>query len=161
MIRRVVRVLPCVSALLGPAPAMSGCRSQSPSDAPPGWSLLVSAPDTVLLDTARIEWAASDARLWLRVQRPEPSRQMASTTARVTAVETNHDVSCERHAVRDLEIRAVGGLGQVVRDSVVAAPSWIPAAAHPALHPLLPALCARLSQLHPRGLDRLLGSDRP
>jgi hypothetical protein len=141
---------------------MSGCGPKSASDAPrAGWSLLAAGPDTVLLDTARVEWASSDARVWLRIRYPEPVPAREAPTGRIAAVETRQDVSCVRREVRDLEIRTVGATGEVVGDSVVLGPKWSPASAHPALQTLLPALCARLSQLHPRGLHNLLGSDRP
>jgi len=109
-------------------------------------------PDTVLLDTARVEWVASDARVWLRIEAARGSP---------LAVETHHDVSCDRREIRDLEIRGVEVTGDVVQDSIVPAPAWIPASARPALQGVLPVLCARLSQLNPRGLHSLLGSDRP
>jgi hypothetical protein len=151
-----------MSALVGLALATSGCRPKSASDAPgTGWSPLVAAPDTVLLDTAGVEWTSSDARVWLRTPHPGPIAPGESTPRRVVAVETRHDVSCDRREVRDLEIRAVGLAGDIVGDSVVQPPSWIPAARHPALQRLLPALCERLSLLNPRGLHTLLGSDRP
>lgn len=128
----------------------NGCSTQPTRDKPrAAWSTVAGVPDSVLLDTAGVEWISSDARLWLRTAGP------------VAAVETHYDVSCERREVRDLGTRVVGPEGEIVGDSSVQAPAWIPAARHPALQPLLPALCARLSQLHPRGLDKLLGSDRP
>jgi hypothetical protein len=140
---------------------MSSCRPEPVPDArPSGWSLLVAAPDTVLLDTAGVEWVSSDARVWLRMS-PPPTLHAESAPGHVATVESKHDVSCDRREIRDLALRAVGVTGEVVHDSAVQAPAWIPAAAHPALGEVLPALCARLSQLHPRGLNSLLGSDRP
>lgn len=141
-------------ALLGLALTPSGC-SRSAHDAPrAAWSPVAGIPDAVQLDTAGIEWIASDARVRLRTTR-EPA------AGGVAAFETRHDVSCARSEIRDLGTRAIGGAGDVVADSAVPAPAWIPASRHPTLQPLLPALCARLSRLHPRGLDKLLGSDRP
>ena len=155
MIHRLGRLGRCISALLGLGSALGGCRPRSAAEAPrPGWSLLVAAPDTVLLDTAGIEWTSSDARVWLRMQRPKP-------IGSIVAVETHHDVSCDRREIRDLEIRGVGVTGDVVQDSVIQAPAWISVSARPAVQGALPMLCARLSQLNPRGLHSLLGSDRP
>lgn len=153
MIPRLGRSVPSVSALLGLAWALSGCRPAAAPDPRARWSLLVAVPDTVLLDTAGVEWVSADARVWLRMRHAGPGS--------VAAVETQHEVSCERREIRDLGIRAVDVSGDVVRDSAVRAAAWIPASAHPALRDLLPALCARLSQLNPRGLHNLLGSDRP
>ncbi len=153
MIHRLGRLGRCISALLGLGSALGGCRPKSATESPrPGWSLLVTVPDTVLLDTARVEWVASDARVWLRIEAARGSP---------LAVETHHDVSCDRREIRDLEIRGVEVTGDVVQDSIVPAPAWIPASARPALQGVLPVLCARLSQLNPRGLHSLLGSDRP
>jgi hypothetical protein len=154
-----MRVRPLVALAL----MMSGCgpRPQSASDAPgPGWSPLAAARDTVFLDTAGVEWAASNARVWLRSQRPESIAHTGSG-GRVAAVETRHDISCERREVRDVAVRAVGVGGEIIGDSVVQTPSWIPASAHPALQGLFATLCTRLTRLHPRGLHSLLGSDRP
>lgn len=151
-----------IAALLGLALAIGACAPQAAPDSPrAGWSPLVAVPDTVLLDTAGVTWTSSHARVWLRTQRPEPLPPSQAAASRVAVVETRHDVSCERREVRDLQIRAVGHAGEAVRDSVVQAPAWMPVAAHPALRGLLPELCARLAQLHPRGLHNLLGSDRP
>lgn len=162
MIAPLGRAVPAISALLGLAWAMGGCRAESTPDVPRSrWSLFVATPDTVLIDTAGVEWVSSDARVWLRVPHPAPMPHLDSATRLVAALETHHDISCERREIRDLEIRAVGVTGNVVGDSAVRAPSWIPASAHPALRDLLPALCARLGQLHPHGLHSLLGSDRP
>jgi hypothetical protein len=146
--------VPSGSALFGLVLALSGCRPEPAPDAPRArWSLLVAVPDTVLVDSAGVEWVSSDARVWLRRRHAAPGS--------VAVVETKHDVSCERREIRDLAIRTVGVADEVVSDSAVLAPSWIPASAHPALRDLLPALCARLSQVNPRGLHNLLGSDRP
>jgi len=158
MICPLGRSVPAIGALLGLAWGMSGCRPKSASDAPRSrWSLLVASPDTVLIDTAGVEWVPPDARVWLRMPRQDGD----STTRPVAAVETHHDISCERREIRDREIRAVGVTGEVVGDRAVRDPSWIPASAHPTLRNLLAALCARLSELDPRGLHSLLGSDRP
>lgn len=147
--------LPSGGALLGLALAITACR---PKDAPrPAWSFLAAVPDTVLLDTAAIEWASSGARVWLRSQSPARLPHLPSAAA----LDTRHEVSCARGEIRDLEIRALGGAGDVLRDSLVPAPSWIQSAVHPVLQGLLPALCTRLSLLAPRGLHNLLGSDRP
>jgi len=141
-----------LSALLGLGWALGSCRPKAAAESVrPGWALLITGPDTVLLDTARVEWVVSDARVWLRT---------GGATSPL-AVETHHDVSCERREVRDLEIRTVGVTGDVVQDSVVPAPAWIPASARPALQGWFPVLCAQLSKLNPRGLHNLLGSDRP
>jgi hypothetical protein len=151
-----------LSALLALPLVMSGCQSKSPPPAAgSGWALLVAVPDTVLLDTAGVAWVSSDARIWLRTERAKRIPQIPAGTAPVAIVETHHDISCERREVRDLEMRALSATGEVIGDSTVEPPSWTPASAHPWLQNLLPALCARLSQLHPRGLHSLLGSDRP
>jgi hypothetical protein len=141
---------------------MSGCRAGPTPDVPRSrWSLLVAVPDTILLDTAGVEWVSSDARVWLRARPSASIPYLASTTGPVAAVETHHEISCARREIRDLEFRAVGVTGEVVGDSAVRATAWTPASAHAGLRDLLPALCARLAQLDPRGLHTLLGSDRP
>jgi hypothetical protein len=162
MIPILERSGPSVSVLFGLVWAMSGCRTAPTPESPRSrWSLLVALPDTVLLDTAGVEWVSSDARVWLRMRPSASIPHLESATGPVAAVETHHEVSCERRQIRDLEIRAVGVTGEVVGDSVVRTTSWRPASAHAALRDLLPPLCARLSQLDPRGLHHLLGSDRP
>jgi hypothetical protein len=152
----------CLSALLGLPLVISGCQSKSPPPAAPsGWALLVAVPDTVLLDTAGVAWGSSTARVWLRMKRTERIPQSPAGSPPVATVEIHHDISCERREVRDLEIRALSATGEVLGDSTVQPSSWTPASAHPWPQNLLTALCARLSQLNPRGLHSLLGSDRP
>src|SRR3990170_8477631 len=104
--------VPSVSALVGLAWAVSACGPEPAPDAPRArWSLLVAVPDTVLLDSAGVEWVSSDARVWLRMRHAAPGS--------VAAVETKHDVSCERREIRDLAIRAVGVAGEVASDSAI------------------------------------------
>ncbi len=157
-----IRPVRSISALLGLALMMIGCHSESPPPAArSSWALLVAVPDTVLLDTVGVAWVSSYARVWLRMKRQELIARIPSGTPPVVAIETHHDISCERREVRDLEIRARSITGEVVGDSVVQPPLWTQASTHPWLQDLFPALCARLSQLNPRGLHSLLGSDRP